>query len=60
MLHRNICPESVVISSKGAWKLAGFEFAVQGTTCPNGQVRRFKNDNATLTYTTRSLYSIMG
>uniref|UniRef100_A0A0N5AAP7 Protein kinase domain-containing protein n=1 Tax=Syphacia muris TaxID=451379 RepID=A0A0N5AAP7_9BILA len=37
MLHRNICPESVVISSKGAWKLAGFEFAVQGTTCPNGQ-----------------------
>ena len=26
LLHRNVCPESVVINKSGAWKLAGFEF----------------------------------
>ncbi|XP_043223313.1 SCY1-like protein 2 [Amphibalanus amphitrite] len=26
MLHRNVCPDSVVINKSGAWKLAGFEF----------------------------------
>lgn len=28
MLHKNISPESVIISKKGSWKLAGFDFCV--------------------------------
>uniref|UniRef100_A0A0R3RRS4 Protein kinase domain-containing protein n=1 Tax=Elaeophora elaphi TaxID=1147741 RepID=A0A0R3RRS4_9BILA len=38
MMHRNICPESVIINEKGEWKLAGFDFAVQGTQGTNNQV----------------------
>ncbi|CAK9807555.1 SCY1-like protein 2 [Anthophora plagiata] len=26
LLHRNLCPESIVINSHGAWKIFGFEF----------------------------------
>ncbi|XP_012265187.2 SCY1-like protein 2 [Athalia rosae] len=26
LLHRNICPESIVINSNGAWKIFGFDF----------------------------------
>ncbi|XP_015792718.1 SCY1-like protein 2 isoform X2 [Tetranychus urticae] len=26
IIHRNICPQSVIINKKGTWKLAGFEF----------------------------------
>lgn len=26
LLHRNICPESIVINSQGAWKIFGFDF----------------------------------
>ncbi|VDM40080.1 unnamed protein product [Toxocara canis] len=39
MLHRNICPESVVINDRGAWKLAGFDFAVQATPSSSGQLQ---------------------
>lgn len=38
MMHRNVCPESVIINEKGEWKLAGFDYAVQGTHAANGQV----------------------
>ncbi|VDO50288.1 unnamed protein product [Onchocerca flexuosa] len=38
MMHRNVSPESVVINEKGEWKLAGFDFAVQGTQGINNQV----------------------
>lgn len=31
LLHRNISPESIIINSNGAWKLAGFELCVQGS-----------------------------
>uniref|UniRef100_A0A1I7ZQD5 Protein kinase domain-containing protein n=1 Tax=Steinernema glaseri TaxID=37863 RepID=A0A1I7ZQD5_9BILA len=37
MLHRNICPESVIINEKGAWKLAGFDFSIQGTIGSSGK-----------------------
>lgn len=28
LLHRNICPESIVINKSGAWKLFGFDFCI--------------------------------
>ena len=31
LLHRNISPESIIINSNGAWKLAGFELSLQGS-----------------------------
>lgn len=27
-LHRNLCPESIIVNKKGAWKIAGFDFSV--------------------------------
>ncbi|VDP16647.1 unnamed protein product [Soboliphyme baturini] len=30
MLHRNICPESILITKTDCWKLAGFEFCISG------------------------------
>ena len=36
MLHRNVCPESVIINKAGAWKLAGFEFC-QANKAPADQ-----------------------
>lgn len=27
-LHRNLCPESIIINKRGAWKIAGFDFSV--------------------------------
>ncbi|XP_077517976.1 SCY1-like protein 2 isoform X1 [Amblyomma americanum] len=27
-LHRNLCPQSIVVNKKGAWKIAGFDFSV--------------------------------
>uniref|UniRef100_A0A2R5LB14 Protein kinase domain-containing protein n=1 Tax=Ornithodoros turicata TaxID=34597 RepID=A0A2R5LB14_9ACAR len=27
-LHRNLCPESIVINKRGAWKIAGFDFSI--------------------------------
>uniref|UniRef100_A0AC34G5K6 Protein kinase domain-containing protein n=1 Tax=Panagrolaimus sp. ES5 TaxID=591445 RepID=A0AC34G5K6_9BILA len=38
LLHGNICPSSIIISEKGAWKLAGFDFCILGTPNANGQV----------------------
>ncbi|XP_077282832.1 SCY1-like protein 2 [Temnothorax americanus] len=26
VLHRNICPTSIIITKRGTWKLSGFEF----------------------------------
>ena len=31
LFHRNLCPESVIINSNGAWKLSGFELCIQGS-----------------------------
>ncbi|KAK2586480.1 hypothetical protein KPH14_010749 [Odynerus spinipes] len=27
ILHRNVCPSNIIITKRGTWKLAGFEFA---------------------------------
>ena len=32
LLHRNICPENIIITKRGAWKLFGFEFCAQPVT----------------------------
>lgn len=32
----NVCPSSVLINSRGAWKLAGFDFCVLGLADPQG------------------------
>ena len=40
MLHRNVCPESVIINKAGAWKLAGFEFCQANTAPADQSVRR--------------------
>jgi SCY1-like protein 2 len=37
-LHRNICPESIIINSNGAWKIAGFELFVNNNNDPNDPV----------------------
>ncbi|VDM54340.1 unnamed protein product [Angiostrongylus costaricensis] len=37
ILHRNVTPESVVVNDRGAWKLAGFEFSVQGRAVSSGK-----------------------
>ncbi|KAI6205397.1 Protein kinase domain-containing protein [Aphelenchoides besseyi] len=34
LLHANICPTSVLVNSRGAWKLSGFEFCVSGLCDP--------------------------
>ncbi|XP_074660657.1 SCY1-like protein 2 isoform X2 [Tubulanus polymorphus] len=28
MLHKNVCPESIVVVKNGAWKLSGFDFSL--------------------------------
>ncbi|CAB3254404.1 unnamed protein product [Arctia plantaginis] len=28
LLHRNICPESIIVNQQGAWKIFGFDFCV--------------------------------
>lgn len=38
MLHRNICPESIIINSNGAWKIAGFELFATNINDPNDAV----------------------
>lgn len=35
LLHRNICPESVIINQQGAWKIFGFDFCILNTSPPN-------------------------
>uniref|UniRef100_A0A915EKZ7 Protein kinase domain-containing protein n=1 Tax=Ditylenchus dipsaci TaxID=166011 RepID=A0A915EKZ7_9BILA len=38
IVHGNICPSSVIINEKGAWKLAGFDFCVAGNMTSTGKV----------------------
>lgn len=40
ILHRNICPESVIINQNGVWKLAGFELFVTSMNDPNSPVNK--------------------
>lgn len=40
LLHKNICPESIVINSSGVWKIFGLDFCVHNTSPPN-QVASF-------------------
>uniref|UniRef100_T1JAW7 Protein kinase domain-containing protein n=1 Tax=Strigamia maritima TaxID=126957 RepID=T1JAW7_STRMM len=35
LVHRNICPESIIINKNGAWKIAGFDFCVMNTNSPD-------------------------
>lgn len=35
LLHKNICPESIIINLQGAWKIFGFDFCVHNTSPPN-------------------------
>lgn len=28
LLHRNICPESIMVNQQGAWKIAGFDYSI--------------------------------
>jgi len=35
MLHRNLSPESILVNSQGAWKIAGFDYVLSST--PGGQ-----------------------
>lgn len=38
ILHRNICPESIVININGAWKIAGFELFANNINDPNDPI----------------------
>lgn len=38
LLHRNVCPESVVINTQGAWKIFGFDFCVLNQSVDSKQV----------------------
>ncbi|XP_022911317.2 SCY1-like protein 2 [Onthophagus taurus] len=35
LLHKNICPETIIINQQGAWKIFGFDFCVMNTSLPN-------------------------
>jgi hypothetical protein len=41
MIHGNISPNSIIINSKGAWKLGGFDFCIVGNTSTPGKVFNF-------------------
>lgn len=32
MLHRNICPESIIINEQGAWKICGFDYCLSSSS----------------------------
>lgn len=34
LLHRNVCPRSVIINKEGGWKLFGFEYCAAAATAP--------------------------
>ncbi|XP_065353712.1 SCY1-like protein 2 [Cloeon dipterum] len=34
LLHMNICPENIIVNASGAWKLAGFDFALSAAPDP--------------------------
>ncbi|KAF7268224.1 hypothetical protein GWI33_018682 [Rhynchophorus ferrugineus] len=35
LLHKNICPESIVINASGVWKIFGLDFCIHNTKPPN-------------------------
>ncbi|KAK9731341.1 Protein kinase domain [Popillia japonica] len=35
LLHKNICPESIIINQQGAWKIFGFDFCILNTSPGN-------------------------
>ncbi|KAL4704784.1 hypothetical protein ACJJTC_015031 [Scirpophaga incertulas] len=34
LLHRNICPESIIVNQQGAWKIFGFDFCIANQNGP--------------------------
>ena len=49
IMHRNISPESIIINSNGAWKIACFELSVTNCNEPNDSIRfPFKEWDAAL------------
>lgn len=38
MIHRNVCPESIVINAENNWKIAGFEYCCVLTMDETGQI----------------------
>ena len=39
IMHRNLCPEAVVLTKLGCWKLAGFEFCVRSSDPQSPEVK---------------------
>lgn len=39
LLHRNLCPESIVINVHGAWKIFGFDFCALNQNADSKQVQ---------------------
>lgn len=37
LLHRNICPESIIINKNGAWKIFGFDFCIPASNPQDSQ-----------------------
>ena len=42
LIHGNLCPEAVIISRSGAWKIAGFDFCIgnSGSSTEVGQINK--------------------
>jgi len=38
LLHRNLCPESIVMNVHGAWKIFGFDFCALNQNSDSKQV----------------------
>lgn len=50
LFHRNLSPESIIINSNGAWKLAGFELCIQASPDGVSELIRFKSTEILLFY----------
>lgn len=37
LLHRNVCPESIIVNQQGAWKIFGFDFCIANTAGPGAE-----------------------
>lgn len=35
VLHRNVCPSSILVTKKGTWKLGGLEFTGRSPASPS-------------------------
>nr|XP_018915596.1 PREDICTED: SCY1-like protein 2 isoform X1 [Bemisia tabaci]XP_018915597.1 PREDICTED: SCY1-like protein 2 isoform X1 [Bemisia tabaci]XP_018915598.1 PREDICTED: SCY1-like protein 2 isoform X1 [Bemisia tabaci]XP_018915599.1 PREDICTED: SCY1-like protein 2 isoform X1 [Bemisia tabaci] len=44
LLHRNICPENIIINQQGAWKLFGFEFCAPNSSDKHDMACAFRSD----------------